>query len=133
MHGVRAVSLSCCVVSAHSSTISRETDVKTFVAQRSFTRANIDSIPNSVFGIYALWYRDRCIYVGQATKQPVGKRLMQHWYGSHNSRLAGWIRAKGNKLNFNYTRMDDPEQIDTVEELCISQFQPLTNFQHKGA
>ncbi|MCY4175348.1 MAG: hypothetical protein OXD37_03300 [Acidimicrobiaceae bacterium] len=93
----------------------------------TFRRIDFDKIPSEVFGIYGLWFRKRCIYVGKAEKQSIVKRLQQHWKGSHNEYLADWIKAKGPELRVKYIPVQKTSIISGIEVLYIRNLQPLTN------
>lgn len=128
MHGVRAVTSEYAdvvpqpVVRHPSASLARP-----YESQLAFTRSNIECIPADAKGVYAIWFRKRCIYVGLASQQSIARRLRQHWEQSHNEDLALWIRAKGSALTFNYQSLDDPVDIQTFEHECIRRFQPVAN------
>lgn len=96
-----------------------------------FRRSDIEEIPTSAYGVYGLWFKRRCLYIGKAKRQPIAKRLDQHWTGTHNPALAAWIRAKGAQLSVSYLVTDRGSEIDQLEKLYIGRFQPLTNKQLK--
>ena len=83
-------------------------------------------IPADAYGVYGIWFRRRCIYIGKAKSQPIAKRLEQHWNGTHNPDLADWISAKGPLLNVSYA-ITHKQAIDNFERRHIKRFQPLTN------
>ena len=95
--------------------------------QLRFRRADFDKIPTDAFGVYGLWYRRRCIYVGKAETQPIVKRLEQHWKGTHNRELGAWVRAKGSDLRVAYLVTEEKSKVSLLEKLYIRRFQPLTN------
>ena len=95
--------------------------------QLRFRRADFDKIPADAFGVYGLWYRRRCIYVGKAEKQPIAKRLEQHWKGTHNRELEAWVHAKGSDLRVAYLVAEEKSKVSSLEKLYIRRFQPLTN------
>lgn len=53
-------------------------------------------------GVYVIWYEktEGYIYVGEVSRQPAKKRLMQHWTKSHNRVLRDWVQSFGHSLNF---------------------------------
>lgn len=97
-----------------------------------FSRVNIKSIPISVTGVYAYWYRvtGKCIYIGKAVKQPIQKRLMHEWHNPPNKKLERWVRAFGEDLQFCYLEVKN-SNISRMEERLIRKFHPETNTQHK--
>ena len=110
---------------------SRKPEWNPYDNQLAFRKADFDKIPSNAFGIYGLWYRKRCIYIGKAEKQPIAQRLEQHWKGSHNPDVANWVRAKGSKLRVGYVLVEEHSEIDNLEKRYIRQLQPLTNKQGK--
>ena len=94
-----------------------------------FRRADFDKIPSNAFGVYGVWFGKRCIYVGKAEDQPIARRLMQHWRGSHNQDFANWVKAKGVGLRVAYLALDDKSKVACFERFYIRRFQPLTNKQ----
>ena len=52
-------------------------------------------------GVYLIWYEKtgECIYVGEVSKQPAKRRLLQHWKKAGNPHLRDWI-VSGYPLNF---------------------------------
>ena len=116
MHGVRAVTVDA---------------AQMFAAPRlAFRLSALDHVPNEIHGVYCIWYRDRCIYVGMAQLQTICTRLKQHWNGSHNSRLANWISSKGSLLTFSYMELAETCDIGGYENACIHYFNPLANKRH---
>jgi len=93
----------------------------------AFRKADFDKIPPHAFGVYGLWFRKRCIYVGKAEKQPIAQRLEQHWKGSHNEHLADWVTAKGPQLRVRYIPVQQISAIGSIEVRYIKNLQPLTN------
>ena len=104
---------------------------KPYHNQLSFRRANLENIPDDAYGLYGFWFGKRCLYVGQAKRQPIALRLEQHWRGTHNDYLADWIRAKGSQLRVSYVVVEQPTDIDNLESAYIKRFQPITNKQLK--
>ena len=98
--------------------------------QIRFTRANLDKLPPDAFGIYGVWYRKRCIYVGKAKDQPIARRLQQHWRAAQNPDLANWLKAKGPELRIAYQVENDKSRINELERTYIRRFQPLANRHH---
>ena len=95
--------------------------------QLRFRKADFEKIPADAIGIYGLWFKKRCLYVGKAEDQPIAKRLKRHWDGTHNPELAAWIQAKGSELRVAYLVAEEKSKITALERLYIRRFQPLTN------
>ncbi len=91
----------------------------------------IDEIPESLIGVYAFWYRDteKCIYVGQASKQSIKHRLRVHWRGSHNEKLRLWIQAFREKIDICYASVE-LGKITRMERRLIKMWRPKANIQH---
>ena len=85
-------------------------------------------------GIYVLYYDFKCVYLGRAFGQPIGKRLRDHltdrfagrwemfsWYGIDTIKRNGELRRAG-------TRQINPKTlVDTVEALGIILADPPLN------
>ena len=95
--------------------------------QFPFTIRDFQRIPREVRGVYGIWYRRRCIYVGKADSQPISRRLEQHWRHSHNDRLQAWITSRGRQLRISYLALSPRRNIDIYERYFIARFQPLAN------
>ncbi len=65
-----------------------------------FKIASIEKLPTDIIGVYAFFYRDRCIYVGQAKDQCIKDRIWQHYKRCHNAALSMWIDAYQRDLEF---------------------------------
>ena len=92
-----------------------------------FRKADFDKLPGNIFGVYGIWFRRRCVYIGEAHAQPIATRLAQHWNATHNSALADWIQAKGAQLRVSYVAVTAKREIHDLELDCIRKFQPMTN------
>jgi len=119
MHGVCTVNAASsheilCVLTPHDTPL-------------RFRKADFDKIPADAFGVYGIWFRNRCIYIGEAYAQPSAIRLAQHWRESHNPELADWVKAKGSELRVTYLATVGKRGIHELERLCIRRFQPMTN------
>ena len=95
--------------------------------QLLFRKSAFSRIPDDAYGIYGIWFRHLCVYVGKAEIQTIGERLEQHWKSSHNSKLQTWINAKGPELRVAYKIVPERSKIDTLERYYIRRFQPITN------
>lgn len=93
------------------------------IEQIAFTHLNIEEVPQEP-GIYTLWFRRRCLYVGQSLN--LRGRLTQHWHKSHNEELRLWIDAYRADLHFDY-RATDPERLAHEEQRFIRRLHPETN------
>jgi len=97
-----------------------------------FKIKDFDKIPSGAVGVYGLWFKQKCIYIGKAKGQPIAKRLEQHWKGSHNPLLAAWINSEGSNLLIAYSDIKELDKIDDCEKYYIKRFQPLANKTLKG-
>jgi len=95
-------------------------------SRKKFNWANISRIPDNVYGIYSIWTSNLCIYVGQAKRQGIRNRLVQHYNKSHNDDLTRWINSSV-QLYFEYEIVSNKIAIDAKERNRIKQFSPLTN------
>ena len=95
--------------------------------QIPFSIRGFQLIPRGIHGVYGIWFRRHCIYVGKADVQAISTRLEQHWRHSHNARLETWIKAKGRHLTVNYLALSRRKDIAMYERYFIARFQPLTN------
>ena len=77
-------------------------------------------------GIYAFWYRERCMYVGKAKDQTLYERLYQHYKRSHNKRLRQRISILQSKLQFCFLVLPK-RKIDYLEKKFIQRLQPQDN------
>lgn len=92
---------------------------------------SINRVPESVFGVYAIWYKDKakCIYVGKAEERPIRKRLKEHWNGSHNETLMLWIRSFSYNLYVCFMPADKAK-ISCLERRLIKLWKPEANKTH---
>jgi len=114
------------------STSKQATICKPYQSRLRFRITDFDKIPSSAFGVYGLWFKQKCVYIGKAKEQSIPKRLEQHWKGSHNPLLANWISSKGSSLIVAYCDIKELNKIDDFEKYYIKRFQPLTNKILKG-
>tara|TARA_Y100001954_G_C15631776_1_gene513072 strand:- start:144 stop:491 length:348 start_codon:yes stop_codon:yes gene_type:complete len=91
-----------------------------------FNWLNIQKLPEDVHGIYAIWSRTTCIYVGKAENQSLKKRLTQHYSRCHNEKLKAWINSS-HQLWFGIEPVTNLEAIDAKERNRIKKYAPLTN------
>ena len=91
-----------------------------------FNWLNINKLNDEDFGVYSIWSRNLCIYVGKAEKQCLKKRLLQHYKGSHNAYLDMWINSS-HTLWFSCIVMHNINAIDACERDKIVSLAPLTN------
>ena len=100
--------------------------------RKSLSLRNIEHF--KFVGLYAIWYRHRCLYVGQSERQTVYSRLYAHLSDCHNERLRLWIRVKDGALCFTSSLIDD-EDVDSIrgiENYLIRVLDPETNKQRPG-
>ena len=85
-------------------------------------------------GVYAIWWKHRCLYVGKAVNDTIYKRLASHLSGSHNRNLSLWIGAKNGDLKFSYAELnyfvDKVKIISMVETQLIKVLEAELNIQH---
>lgn len=95
--------------------------------RQSLLLKNIDGC--KYLGLYAVWYRHRCLYVGQSDKQTVYDRLYRHLSDCHNARLKLWIRVKDGELGFTSSAVCHSARhlIRGIERWLIEQLDPETN------
>ena len=98
--------------------------------KRKFNWLNIQKSPDDEFGIYAIWAKNVCIYVGKAEKQSLRKRLLQHYNKSHNEKLSAWIKSS-HPLWFSVETVSNLTSIDAKERNRIKMYAPLTNINLK--
>lgn len=96
-----------------------------------FRYGSLREIPSSIMGVYVIWCRSTnlCIYVGQAKKQSIQKRLLDHWNDSHNDLLNDWVKAIDSYLEVCYKKCDT-ERIDCLEKRLIKKWKPEANKKH---
>lgn len=95
-----------------------------------FSITHIDSVIDNC-GIYAFWYNDKCIYIGQAKSQSIQKRLRQHYRESHNPTLNLWIDAYRKSLQFCFLEVKAKNKIDFLEKKFIRRLQPRCNIYNR--
>ncbi len=78
------------------------------------------------FGVYSIWSKNVCVYVGQAKQQSLQSRLRQHYNGSHNEKLNAWIKSS-HPLWFTVEPTNNIQGIDAKERNRIKKYAPLTN------
>ena len=98
-----------------------------YTRQLPFAVQSFQRIPGDAHGVYGIWFRRRCIYIGKADSQTISTRLRQHWEHSHNDGLQAWIKSKGRRLRVSYLAVSSRKNIDMFERYFIARFQPITN------
>ena len=79
-------------------------------------------------GLYAIWFRHRCLYVGKSDQGTVYSRLRKHIGGEcHNDRLRRWYRLKGKELYFTTIQIVRVDAILKLERYLIDELEPETN------
>ena len=93
-----------------------------------FRYQSISRLPDEIKGVYAIWFKKtgKCLYVGQAQKQPLKVRLKQELTGSHNRKLKMWLMAYGEDIEFCYN-IAAVGKIDRFETRLIKKLAPETN------
>ncbi len=92
----------------------------------SFSCINIERSGLNSPGIYAFYLDKTCIYVGSA-ERPLCDRLKEHWHGSHNKRLASWIKVYGKKLRIEIKEVPQIDRVKYEEQSMIDRLSPLVN------
>ena len=83
-----------------------------------FNWLNIQKLPEDVHGIYSIWSRTTCIYIGKAQNQSLKKRLLQHYSRCHNEKLKAWINS-AHQLWFGVEPVTNMGSIDAKEQLFL--------------
>ena len=92
-----------------------------------FSLINIEKIPGDVKGVYGLWCRDICLYIGKAQDQPLKDRLLAHFNGTHNPDLKLWIQTYPGEIEFVYKQIKETREIHSAERRMIERYNPRTN------
>ena len=94
---------------------------------KRFTLQNILSIRSNATGVYIFHYNRSFVYVGQSkSHHGIRERLINHYRGSHNEKLAVWVKALDGDVKFTYITCRDTE-VDDLEKSLILYLQPITN------
>jgi len=91
-----------------------------------FNWRNIEHAPDDAIGVYSIWTRRVCIYVGKTDKQNLRSRLRQHYRNSHNESLRLWVNSS-HVLWFSYEVIGNDMAIAAIERNRIKQYAPLAN------
>ena len=94
--------------------------------KKRFNWLNIGTAPGDEFGVYSIWSKNLCIYVGLAKEQSLRSRLYQHYSGSHNDILDKWIKSS-HPLWFFYESVANNNAIEAKERDRIKRFAPIAN------
>lgn len=94
--------------------------------KKRFCLVNLKKIPKGTKGIYGIWFKNWCIYIGKAKKQDLQGRLIQHWKGSHNDYLNAYIQSEAEYIYFCYKEVPK-HSINSLESRLINLLQPITN------
>ena len=100
-----------------------------YLCSKPFRISNISRIPLEAKGVYGIWDKKYCIYVGRSWDQGLRKRLTQHWSNCHNPKLKKWIRVKKDKLDFNFKESFSEKETKEMEIFYYNLYKPLTNIQ----
>lgn len=100
-----------------------------------FSPLSFDKLDRIHEGIYLIWLNHVCVYVGMVHKQPMRKRLYQHYINSHNKNLYYYIEAYSSKeLRFCYydcvSKFSHPgskSKLERLERFFINKFHPRCN------
>ena len=91
-----------------------------------FSAAGIMKAPNSLGGVYTIYAKANCLYVGKTENQSLQKRLLDHYRDCHNFKLKKWILSHIH-LKFRFLVIRDVSQIDFLERALIQDLNPLCN------
>jgi excinuclease UvrABC nuclease subunit len=91
-----------------------------------FNWHNISKVSDDEYGIYSIWSKNVCLYVGKAEKQSLRKRLLQHYSGSHNDKLTLWLNSSHEKW-FSVEIVKNTMMIDVKERQSIKWYAPISN------
>ena len=94
--------------------------------KQAFSWRNLSKVPDDEYGVYSIWTKYICIYVGKAEKQSLRQRLLQHYKTSHNNDLYNWI-ISSHQLWFSYETVSNKKSINAKERNRIKRFAPITN------
>ena len=97
-----------------------------FSEKRLFSYGNITRVPDDHFGIYMIWRKKRCIYVGESTEQSLRTRLMNHYNNCHNPCLKDWIKSSF-PLMFSYKVGTDKKLTKEEEKVLIKRMKTDCN------
>ena len=87
---------------------------------------NINRMPKDQIGIYIIWRKKLCIYVGETTEQSLGRRLNTHYVNCENYCFKNWIKSSFD-IYFNYSILFDKALIKNEEKKLIKLLKPLCN------
>lgn len=82
--------------------------------------------PNHLGGVYTIYAKKNCLYVGKTEEQSLQKRLFDHYKNCHNSRLKNWILSNIS-LRFRFVVVREISQIDDLEKVLIKYLNPSCN------
>ena len=100
--------------------------MKSCSSPRKLSYASIVALPEDSYGIYCIWTKSSCIYVGKAEQQTIGKRLLQHYANCKNPGLRTWIESSYD-LYFRYLEIGNKLAISAIEKKLIVKLSPLAN------
>lgn len=84
-------------------------------------------------GVYAIWWKHRCLYVGKSEDGTIYNRLCNHIAACHNDNLRRWVKYKNGELRFSFVEISEAVEglISQVETKLISSLGAELNIQHK--
>ena len=94
--------------------------------KKRFNWLNIQKVPDDSGGLYFIWSRNVCVYVGKAERQSLRSRLTQHYSDSHNAKLKNWI-SSSHPLWFSFEIVKNMEAINAKERNRIKTCAPIAN------
>jgi hypothetical protein len=100
-----------------------------YLCSKPFRLSNINRIPIEAKGVYGIWDKKYCIYIGRTWDQGLRMRLMQHWSDCHNRKLKKWIEVKKQRLDFNFKEFFSEEETKEMEKFYYNLYKPIANIQ----
>lgn len=91
-----------------------------------FSAAGIMKAPNRYGGVYVIYAKRNCLYVGKTEDQSIQKRLFDHYRNCHNLRLKKWILSHV-QLRFRFMVVPDVTLVDDIERILIQTLNPSCN------
>ena len=91
-----------------------------------FSAGGIMKAPNHLGGVYTIYAKQNCLYVGKTEDQSLQKRLFDHYKNCHNSRLKNWILSHIS-LRFRFVVVSEVSKIDDLEKVLIKKLNPCCN------
>lgn len=82
--------------------------------------------PSHLGGVYMIYAKQNCLYVGKTENQSLQKRLGDHYRDCHNFKLKKWILSHI-QLRFRFITEPNVLLIGDLEKALIKQLKPSCN------